>query len=281
MKAEIWIDEKHELAESPFYDPRFDRTSWVDITKGRLWTADKAGNRSCFELGQPIGAAIPLDRSDGFILAAMDGLYVYENGTASLLCDLTGIYPPFLRSNDAKADPMGRLWFGSSLAGDTPEPQGALYRYDKGDIQCMQPDTRISNGMAWSSDRTVFYFSDSLYHAVFSYAYDIESGTITDRRVLFETDNGIPDGLCIDENDDLWVALWGGRRIEKHCGRTGKKLDEIAVSAENTTSCCFGGDSLDTLIITSSGAGLDGRYDGCIFRCVTDVKGKAPDTAIL
>lgn len=277
MKADVWIKEKFSLGESPFYDLRYDRYSWVDITKRKLHTINGKGEHSCFELGQPIGAAVPVDNSEGFLLAAKDGLYIYKKGRAELLYDLRDTYLPFLRSNDAKADPAGRLWFGSSLAGDGHEPQGALYCYDKGVVKCRQPDTKISNGMAWSSDRKHFYFSDSLYYGVFVYDYDIESGEITGRRKLFDIENGLPDGMCIDSDDNLWVAVWGGSRVERRCGRTGKKLDEIQVPAKHTTSCCFGGDDLKTMMITSSGEGLDGEFDGCVFRCETDVKGTAPD----
>ena len=139
----------------------------------------------------------------------------------------------------------------------------------------------ISNGMAWNSDNTRFFFSETLCRAVFVYDYDIESGEIKNRRVLFETENGLSDGMCIDAEDNLWVAYWGGGRVEKRCSRTGRKLDEIILPATNITSACFGGADFKTLVITSSGADTDGRYDGCIFRCETDTAGKAPHYAKL
>ena len=87
--------------------------------------------------------------------------------------------------------------------------------------------------------------------------------------------------MCIDSEDNLWVAVWGGRRIEKRSSVTGELLARVDVPAENTTSCCFCGENLDTLLITSSGEGLSGEYDGCVFTCKVDTKGCPPDYAII
>ena len=266
-KATVFDTQKYSLGESPYYDARFKRYSWVDITKGCLWTLQD-GVKTSFELGQPIGAAIPLPDSEGFLLCAMDGLYKYENGKAELFRDLTDTFKPYWRSNDAKLDPKGRLFFGASVA-DDHEAEGALFIYDNGDIRCLQKNTKISNGMAWSKDNKSFFFSDSLEYAVFKYDYNIEDGSISNRRKLFDVENGVSDGMCIDADDNIWVAVWGGSRIEKRDGETGEKLAEIEVSAEHVSSCSFMDDG-KTLFITSSGDGLSGEYDGCLFTCVVD-----------
>ena len=108
--------EKFELGESPFYDPRFDRYSWVDIIRGEIWTMNEDGERFCLEFGQPVGAAVPVSAKEGLLLAAKDGLYYLDDGTVTLVKDLSEYFKPYLRSNDAKADPEGRVFFGSSLA---------------------------------------------------------------------------------------------------------------------------------------------------------------------
>ncbi|RKM61903.1 SMP-30/gluconolactonase/LRE family protein [Butyrivibrio sp. CB08] len=286
-KAEVFDNAKYALGEGPYYDPRYGRLSWVDILDNCLWTLSADGEKRNFDLGQPIGAAIPRKHSEGFLLAAADGLYSYENGKARLAKDLRKVYKPYWRSNDAKADPRGRIFFGASVRDDKYEAEGALYSYDAslriGDVDslvtCMQPDTKIANGMAWSADQKKFYFSDSLEHAVFVYDYDVETGNISDRKVLFTVENGVPDGMCIDSEDNLYLAVWGGSRVEKRSGQTGELLAVIETMAEHTTSCCFGGEQMKTLFITSSGDGLNGEFDGCIFKCELDVKGVAPDYA--
>lgn len=285
--AKVFDTTKYALGEGPYYDPRFKRFSWVDILGNRLYTLSFDGVKRDFDLGQPIGAAIPLKFGEGFLLAAADGLYSYENGKARLAKDLKKAYKPYWRSNDAKADPEGRIFFGASVRDDDHEAEGALFCYDASLrvghvdslVTCMQPGTKISNGMAWSSDRTRFYFSDSLEHAVFVYDYDVETGNISGRQVLFTVENGVPDGMTIDAEDNLWLAVWDGSRVEKRDGKTGKLLARIDVPAKHTSSCCFGGEEMRTLYITSSGDGLDGEFDGCIFTCELDVKGVAPDYA--
>ncbi|MBQ5317097.1 MAG: SMP-30/gluconolactonase/LRE family protein [Oscillospiraceae bacterium] len=271
---------RYSLGESPFYDPRYKRLSWVDITAGRVYSLYDDGRTEVFDAGQHIGAAVPLERSDGFLIAGTDGLYVKEGGGMALLYDLSDVFEPFLRSNDAKADPSGRLWFGSSCDDDGHGPQGDLYRFD-GRPVVMQSRTSISNGMAWNAAQDRFFFSDSLYYAVFAYDYDRMSGSISGRRTLFEVKDGCPDGMCIDKDDRLWTAVWGGSRVECHSSVTGEKLAEIAVSAKNVTSCAFGGNDMRTLFITSSGEGLNGRYDGCVFSCRVDAEGLPPDTVII
>ena len=277
-KALVWEDMRLRLGEGPFYDPRYQRYSWVDIIDRKLWIRERNGRPSFVDVGQKIGAAVPLRRSDGFVLALEDGLYVYEDGKISLLKDTGEQYGSFRRSNDAKADPVGRLWFGSSADDGIHEDSGDLFCYDKGEVTVKQEGTKISNGMAWSADRKTFYFSDSTYHQVFSYDFDIESGSISNRRVIVDMGSGIPDGLCIDSEDNLWIAVWGGRRVERRSGKTGELLGIVEVDALNVTSCAFDG---DLLIITTSGEGQSGRYDGSVFCVETDVNGPAPDYVVL
>ncbi len=266
-KAELFDDGKYLLGESPFYDAKRNRYSWVDIVKGELWTLED-GTKKHFTLGQPLGAAVPLPDSDGFILAAKDGLYLYENDRAGLVCPLNGIFKSYWRSNDAKADPAGRIFFGASVADDDHPAEGALFCYENGKVTCLQENTKIANGMAWSSDERKFYFADSLEHAVFVYDYDRPGGGISNRRILFTVKNGVPDGMCIDKDDNLWLAVWGGNRIEKHDGRSGELLAIIEVPAKQPSSCCFTDEH--TLFITSAGIGQNGEFDGCLFTCGTD-----------
>jgi len=282
VQTEILVKEKHLLGESPFYDPRSKTFTWVDILRGEFWRLSETGEKTCFALGQPVGAAVPAGKKNAekafsYVLAAKDGLYLWQKDEASLLYALIDIYQDWQRSNDAKADPAGRLWFGSSCADDDHAPAGNLYRYEGNEAVLMQAGTKIANGMAWSSDRKSFYFADSEEHAVFVYDYDLWTGNIKNRRVLFTVENGVPDGMCIDTEDNLWLAVWGGSRVEKRSGRTGELLDVISLPAVQVTSCCFGGEKMDMLYITSAATGLTGEADGCVFRCRVGARGKAPD----
>lgn len=162
---------------------------------------------------------------------------------------------------------------------DDHEPEGNLYIYQDGMVKCQVPDTKISNGMAWSSDKRHFYFSDSEKHAVYVYDYNEADASIGNVRVLFEITDGVPDGMTIDSEDNLWVAIWGGSRVEKRSGVNGELLDVINLPAKQVSSCCFGDEDMQTLYITSAAVGLDGEYDGCLFKCRTKSRGVAPDFA--
>lgn len=278
FEAKVLSDEKYLLAESPFYDARFDRLSWVDILGGKLYQW-QGGQRQCFDFAEPIGAAVPLQNSDGFLVAGKSGLWRFENGQKDLIVDLLHEYEDYQRSNDAKADPMGRVFFGSVSSDDEHEAAGNLYRFDGSKVECVQANTKIANGMAWSSDNTKFFFSDSLEHAVFVYDYDINSGAISGRKVLFNVDGGVPDGMCIDSLDRLWLAVWNGSRVECRNSVSGELEAVVNVPAKRVTSCCFYGKGLDKLFITTSGDGLEGELEGRLFECHVGSIGKAPDLA--
>lgn len=278
FEASVLSDEKYRLAESPFYDTRFNRLSWVDIPEGKLYQWVN-GERQSFDFGEPIGAAIPLRRSDGFFAAGKSGLWKFENGRKEIIFDLRDEYKSYQRSNDAKADPVGRVFFGSVTGDDEHEAGGDLYRFDGSRPVCVQKDTKISNGMAWSGDHKKFFFSDSLEYAVFTYDYDIKSGEISNRKVLFRVNDGVPDGMCIDSRDRLWVAIWGGKRIECRNSLTGELEAVVNVPAAHVSSCCFYGSDLDKLFITTAGDGLQGEFEGRLFECSVGITGKAPDLA--
>ncbi|MBP5266271.1 MAG: SMP-30/gluconolactonase/LRE family protein [Lachnospiraceae bacterium] len=270
--------EQYVLGEGPYYDPRYGRLSWVDIEGKKVWYI-RDGRKVAIDVQQRVGAAIPLAGDDGFALAMEDGMYTYRNGQIAQVVDLKNVYKEYWRSNDAKADALGRIWFGASVM-DDHDPEGNLYLYANGNVACKVAGTKISNGMAWSSDKKHFYFSDSAEHAVYVFDYDEKTAAISNRRVLFEITDGVPDGMTIDAEDNLWVAIWGGSRVEKRSGATGELLDEVHLPAKQVSSCCFGDEDLRTLYITSAQVGLDGEFDGCLFRCRTNVQGVAPDYCV-
>ena len=275
--AQVFSTEKNILGESPFYDIRTKTISWVDIKEGKFYTLGPDGKKKTFSYGQAIGSAVPAEKPGTYLIAGTDGLYLESaDGSKPLLIkNLSDYYESYQRSNDVKADPKGRVWFGSSVDDDIHEASGNLFCLEKGSVTVKQSDTKISNGMAWSSDRKKFYFSDTLQYAVFEYDYDLESGEISNRKILFKSqeEHGLTDGMCIDSEDNLWVAFWGGSRIEQRSTKDGSLLAIVNVDAKNVTSCCFMGEKLDTLFITSAAVGQSGIHDGCLFTCKVDVKG--------
>ena len=275
-------DTKYRLAESPFYDPRTKKLTWVDILAGKLYMMDEDNKISSASFSCPIGAAVPAQKPGDYVICGQKMLCLFSNDEAvTVIKCVSDIYESFRRSNDAKADPAGRLWFGSSVNDSEHEPSGKLFCLEGGNITVKQDNTRISNGMAWNKDRTKFYFSDSLFHCIFEYDYDLKTGEISNRREFYRFTDGVPDGMCIDSEDCLWIAVWGGSRIERVDTRTGKLMSTLKVPAKNVTSCCFCGDDMKTLFITTSGDDLDGEGDGLVYFENVDVSGPAPDYVIL
>ena len=132
--------------------------------------------------------------------------------------------------------------------------RGALYRLDHRGLSQMIPGVTISNGICWTADAQTMYYIDSPLQQVRAYDFHDASGEITNERVVITVDPGIgtPDGMTIDEEGNLWVALWGGAAVGKWNPVTGALIDKIEVPALNVTSCAFGGADLSTLYITSA-----------------------------
>lgn len=289
-EAKLLIKDRLLLGEGPVYDDRTNKLSFLDIVKGTLYLVDatKAEDTkdvlgldkdasASITMNQMVGAALPMAEEGKYLLAATDGLYVTDLEKLELLRSTADIYEPCQRSNDAKSDPAGRLFVGSHVFADDVERHGNLFCFDGKDIRILEPNTIISNGMAWSKDRTKFYFADSRTLSIFVYDYDISTGSISNRKKLCEIENGMPDGFCIDNDDNLWVAIWDGSRVEKRNGITGEVMEIIEVPALHTTSCCFFGSNMDLLLITSSAENLEGKTDGCTFVCKVDATGPKAD----
>src|SRR5690606_13214013 len=132
---------------------------------------------------------------------------------------------------------------------------GALYKVNADlTYEKMDEPFNIPNGIAWNKKNTIMYVVDSVMKKIFRYDFNLENGTLGNRTVLIDTtdEQGLPDGLTIDDDDNLWVAFWQGQSVLRYDTKTGKVLLRIRVPTVIPTSCCFGGDDLNTLYITSS-----------------------------
>ncbi|GHV12641.1 hypothetical protein FACS189491_06030 [Spirochaetia bacterium] len=271
-EAEPLLDRRFILGEGPAYDKRGDTISWVDIRTGALFLWDcKTSELRELQTGQNLGAAVPTE-SGRYLAAMTTGIYYLDENGLSFVCR-----PPELkdnlRINDAKCDPAGRLWFGTtSLFKNAPE--GSLFRLDPdGTCRRMLAGVKVSNGLAWSADKKTMYFIDTPQRGVDAFNFESETGNISKRRQVINLGEHIPDGMTIDSEGKLWVALWGSGKVVRCDPASGKIIGEVLVPAANTSSCCFAGENLDILIITSSGEGLEGLQEGCVFYTKPGVKG--------
>jgi sugar lactone lactonase YvrE len=238
------------LGEGPFYDDRTARVYWVNVLESLiLWRSFDGTDSGSERTAGHVGAAVPC-ASGNLLTCLPEGVADFETGA------WLARYPEpteGLRSNDAKADPRGRLWHGT-MAYDEGEGRGALYRLDPGagEPELMVPGVTVSNGMGWSPDGRYMYYIDSPTRRVDVFDFDPDSGSLGERRPFAAIDEGYPDGMCVDAEGGLWVAIWLGHKVIRFLPDGG--VDRVLeLPVPKVTSCAFAGPELDTLIVTSVG----------------------------
>jgi sugar lactone lactonase YvrE len=165
-----------------------------------------------------------------------------------------------VRMNDGICDPQGRFWAGT-MAYDESPGAGSLYRLElDGSCTTVLTGLTISNGMGWSPDGTTMYLADSGTSLIQAFDFDATSGDLSRARTLVHIDEpGVaPDGLTVDEDGGIWVALWGGAAVRRY-GPDGKVLTTVSFPVDLPTSCAFGGQKRSTLYVTTARHGLDER----------------------
>lgn len=267
------LERRFVLGEGPCYDGETGELSWVDIKLGALMILDRESKLHEVQVGQYLGAAIPTVQGN-FVALMTDGVYLMNRERL-----LKKLYSPEglemgMRFNDAKCDVRGRLWAGTMPLFKEPKPIGRLYRFDgENSQQTMVTEIGTSNGIAWSLDGRTMYYIDTNSRGVDAFDFDNDDGTISNRRRIITVDKGLPDGMTIDAEGKLWVALWGGGEVRRYDPSSGECIGKVIVPSKNTTSCCFGGDDLETLYITTSGEGFDDPDAGKVYFVNVGVKG--------
>ena len=184
--------------------------------------------------------------------------------------------------NDAKVDPHGDLWVGTCERAEQ-EPRGALYRITpEKEVALFDAGFIVPNGPAFSPDGSTVYVSDTMKGRILAYTLDAQGMEMRPRQVFADLTamRGLPDGLTVDRDGNIWCALWGGAGIACF-GADGKMLDTIALPATNVTSLAFGGDDLRDLYVTSARTGMAEvslsaePLAGSLFRVRTSVQGIA------
>jgi sugar lactone lactonase YvrE len=255
VTAQLAIAAGDSVGESPIWDPVGKRLIWIDHIKGIIHearTEPQGGWEETrrWELHHHIGAAIPRARGGFVVVGSTEVFFLDERGDRTSFVALD-IDPKRLLLNDAKCDARGRLWVGSFSTDFTPT--AALYRIDPdGTVTAVLEGLALSNGLDWSPDGSLFYFTDSLTTTVDAFDFDSEKGTIHHRRpvVRIERGAGGPNGLTTDDEGCLWVALTGGGEVRRY-DRDGILLQRAVISVPGATSCAFGGADYRELFITS------------------------------
>lgn len=279
--AVLALESYAELGEGPVWDAVEQVLWWVDIPHGRVHRFDPSHTQDqSFEVGGAV-SSVALTKAGGLVMAA---------GRRFLTCDSRGeglvvvadckVDISEVRLNDGKVDPLGSFWAGTA-AHDEVTPAGAVFR--------LRPDFRLdvmfdqvvcSNGLDWSTDGRWFYYIDSGRRAVDRFRCDWETGGLSDRETLFVVDGpGIPDGMAMDADDGMWIAMFGGGAVRRY--RMDGMIDrEVTVPTPNVTSLAFGGGNLDEIYITTAREGVVGPQrardlgGGCLYWASVGIRGR-------
>lgn len=276
VPVEVWDAGGYELAEGARRVD--DRLLFVDILSGRLLAtlpSRRAPATELLRLGVPLGAVAPIaGRSDTWIAAAGTGIAVIgAEGSLDWLDRPEDGGPVATRMNDGACDPHGRFWAGSMAYDETPGA-GSLYRADPdGSVTRVLDGLTIVNGPAFDADGRVMYVADTPTGRIFRYSLDA-SGALGDGGVFVQVpaSDGSPDGMTLDDDGRLWVALWGGARVNCY-DSDGALVDVLPLPARQPTSVCL---APEGLFITTAAAGLSDAADadGALLRA--DVHAAAP-----
>lgn len=276
------------LAEGPCWWSERNILLWVDIEASRIGLFDPAtGNNDFLYLPAHVGAVVPTSVGD-LLLATAAGLMRMDpsTGVVTLLLD-PEVDRPGNRFNDGKCDPWGRFWAGT-MAYDFEPMAGALWRLDgDGRITRQRRQLTISNGLAWSQDRGTLYFIDSPTLKVMAFPLTSSGEIAAEPSICVQIPedwDAVPDGMCIDAEGMLWIALFGGGAVTRWDPISGQLLDRLALPCRQVTSCCFGGPHLDQLFMTTARREMDAAaiaaepLAGGLFQADVGVKGLPADT---
>ena len=249
--ADLVLDAHADLGEGPVWDARSSELLWVDIMAGLVHRFDPAsGTDVALDVGRPVGCVVTR-ASGGWALGLQDG-FATANGSVELIAPLD-LGRPDLRINDGAVDSRGRFWAGTMQLDSEPEA-GRLYRLDAdGSLHTMLTKVTISNGIGWSPDDTAMYYTDTATRRIDLFDWEAEGGTIANRRpfVALEEGAGGPDGLVVDEEGGVWLALWEGFAVHRYSPE-GELLGVVDVPVGRVTKAAFGGPRLDELYITTA-----------------------------
>lgn len=251
-QVELVSEHEADLGEGPIWSVREQALYWIDVTQRKIWRHQPAkGETREFNVSGMPGSISP--RKGGGIIAA------YRTGLALIDLDTgaeTKLAAPIdfgkERFNDGKTDRRGRF-FAGTMDKVIKEPIGGLYRVDADhSVTRVADGILLSNGLGWSPDNKTMYHNDSRPGYVYAYDYDIETGTVENRRVHidFTTSEAHPDGSTVDSEGCLWIAEVGMSTIGRYDSQ-GKRMGGITLPVSRVTSVMFGGPALDTLYITT------------------------------
>jgi sugar lactone lactonase YvrE len=243
-----------ELGECPVWDPSSRSLWWIDWANGFVYRSDVAsGDTTSYYAGAALSAVAP--SPSGLVGLALGHGYAALSPTTGEVRPVARaeIEQAETRMNDGKCDAKGRFWAGT-MAMDGASAIGALFALEvDGRVRRVLDGVICSNGMGWSADNSTFYYIDSGTYRIDVCDFDLESGTVSNRSTLIQLreDEGQPDGLIVDADGHLWVALWDGWQVRRY-SPAGDLLCTVELPVARPTCCALGGHDLRDLYITTA-----------------------------
>jgi sugar lactone lactonase YvrE len=230
---------------------------YVDIEGHALILLNgETGNEETWDVGERIGTVVPMV-SGGFLCAGDSGIYSFDpaSGKKVNLADPEAQKRPDNRFNDGKCDPAGRFWAGT-ISTVKKIGDANLYMFDlHGNLSLKVPSVTNSNGICWNAEATVMYYIDTPTKKILAYPFANESGKIGEPSLVVDTEvagwEGSPDGMTIDAENKLWVAMCHGGTVLRIDPQSGDLLHQIDFPCVETTACAFGGPKLERLFVTT------------------------------
>lgn len=277
--------------ETPMWDVVKKEFWWSDMLAGQLFRYYPAQDTFVKAAEGKNVSGFTMKKGGGLVCACHQGLYTWDEACGFKLVAESCQGEP-LSCNDATADARGRFLFGSTFYGADSVPGkyrlGKLYKAEKGGaVTVLDEGMHLSNGIGFSPDDRIMYYTDTVLRVIYAYDYDIDKGSVSNRRVFVKVpDNeGIPDGLTVDADGFVWSAQWYGSCIVRY-DPDGKVERRIAVPAKQTSSLVFGGGDLTDVYVTTAAKSVrlhvaPAGYDfdapdigGPVYRYNFDIKGR-------
>ena len=272
MEVKSILDTQCQLGEGAIWNSETQELYFIDIEGCNLFVY-KEGNKltsisprdqmlrkyyvgeKIGSMGYRIGTVVPTNDPNKVIIPLQNGIFEFDLTTREkTLFSNPEEQLESNRMNDGKCDPAGRLWVGSMHL-EQIKGAASLYKIEPdGTHEKMIDSVTISNGIVWSLDEKTMYYIDTPTGVVQAFDYEKATGNISNGRTacVIPESLGYPDGMTIDAEGMLWIALWNGNAVTRWNPTTGKMIQKIEVPAHNVSSCAFGGKNLETLFITSA-----------------------------
>lgn len=258
MEIGVANESKDILGEGPIWSVKEKALYWVDIERKYLqcWFLQTKKKKK-WVMPTEIGSFVFCKNGD-ILVALRSNLSILNPNTG----ELTSVAEipttrDSIRFNDGKCDRKGRFWVGTMDEENPDMKRGSLYCLDTNHVfKRVLSNIGISNGLGWSPDNMVFYYTDSTDKTIWAYDYELSSGNISNQRVFVEIlQEYVPDGLTVDSEGCVWSAKWDGWKVVRY-NPEGSIDSEVRLPIQRPTSCTFGKSSYDTLFITSASIGL-------------------------